>query len=114
MIAWVVTGTVSQASGDVIDSDSSAAILAANTNPDDFVGSETCKACHEDQFKKFKSTKHAKLQDVASWKDKAQGCESCHGPGKLHVEGGGDKTKIISFASKNSKQISETCLACHT
>ena len=115
LVAWAVSGTVSQASGDSIipESDSSTVNLIANANPDDLVGSETCKACHEDQFKKFTGTKHAKLQEVASWKDKAQGCESCHGPGKLHVEGGGDKTKIISFTGKNSKQISETCLGCH-
>ncbi len=50
---------------------------------------------------------------MAGWKDKAQGCESCHGPGKQHVEGAGDKTKIITFVGKNSKEISETCLACH-
>ena len=28
-----------------------------NVNPDDYVGSETCKACHEDQFKSFSDTK---------------------------------------------------------
>lgn len=30
------------------------------------------------------------------------------------MEGGGDKTKIISFANKNSKEISESCLTCHS
>ena len=28
---------------------------------DKFVGSETCKACHEDQFKAVEQTKHGKL-----------------------------------------------------
>ncbi len=79
----------------------------------DYVGSETCKACHEDQFNKFSNTKHAKLSKLASWKDKAQGCEGCHGAGKAHVDGGGDKTKIVTFTNKNSKEISETCLGCH-
>lgn len=85
-------------------------------NADDqtgYVGSETCATCHEDQFKEYSSTKHAKLADMKGWKDKVQGCESCHGPGKDHVEGGGDKTKIVSFKGKNSKEISESCLACH-
>ncbi len=81
---------------------------------DDYVGSESCKACHEDQFKNFSGTKHAKLKDVATWKDKAKGCESCHGPGKAHLEDATDLTKIISFKNKNSKQVSETCLACHS
>lgn len=115
VFAWVISSTFSTALG-VAAEDEPAPVpeLIANASPDDYVGSDTCAACHEDQFKKFKSTKHAKLKDVASWKDKAQGCESCHGPGKAHVEGAGDKTKIVSFKGKDSKQVSETCLTCHS
>ncbi|MEO8042834.1 MAG: multiheme c-type cytochrome, partial [Acidobacteriota bacterium] len=80
---------------------------------DDYVGTETCAACHEAQFKSFEGTKHGKLHTVSSWKGKVVGCETCHGPGKAHVEGGGDKTKIRSFKGLNAKAISETCLGCH-
>jgi predicted CXXCH cytochrome family protein len=80
---------------------------------DDYVGSETCKLCHEDQFKAFSNTQHAKLSSLASWKEKVTGCEQCHGPGKAHVDGGGDMAKIISFKSKSSKEVSKTCLTCH-
>ena len=80
---------------------------------DDYVGSETCAACHEPQSNSFVSTKHGKLHTVSSWKGKVVGCESCHGPGKAHVEGAGDVTKIISFKNLNPKAASETCLACH-
>ncbi len=113
--AWVISTTFSTALGVAVE-DEAAPVpeLIANAKPDDYVGSDTCAACHEDQFKKFKSTKHAKLKDVASWKDKAQGCESCHGPGKAHLEDATDLTKIISFKNKNSKQISETCMTCHS
>jgi predicted CXXCH cytochrome family protein len=83
------------------------------TGDDDYVGSETCKACHEAQFNKVAKTKHGKLVELAAWKGKVTGCESCHGPGKQHVEGGGDKTKIKVFTAMNSKAVSETCLACH-
>ena len=41
------------------------------------------------------------------------GCEACHGPGKAHVDGGGDKTKIFSFKNASAKDISERCLKCH-
>jgi predicted CXXCH cytochrome family protein len=80
---------------------------------DGYIGSESCKECHEDQFNNFKPTKHSRLAEVPAWKDKVVGCESCHGPGKAHLEDAYDLTKIISFKGKNSKQISETCLACH-
>ena len=40
-------------------------------------------------------------------------CESCHGPGKAHVEGGGDVTKIKQLAKMTPAQVSETCLGCH-
>ena len=78
----------------------------------DYVGSEACKDCHEDQFKNFAHTAHAKLTNLASWKGKVTGCERCHGPGKAHLEEG-DPKKIISFKNKSSKDISETCLTCH-
>jgi predicted CXXCH cytochrome family protein len=79
---------------------------------DEYLGSDTCMACHEQQFKSFSKTAHAKLSQ-AGWKAEKQGCESCHGPGKAHVEGGGDKTKIITFENQTARQISENCLSCH-
>ncbi len=113
IFGWSISGAVLRAFDDSAANEFKEPDLIANANPDDYVGSETCKACHENQFKNFSGTKHAKLKEVPSWKDKAQGCESCHGPGKAHVEGGGDKTKITTFTGKNSKEISETCLGCH-
>lgn len=99
-MAWAVSGTFSSISSGTMAGELDPGTPQAAASADDFVGSETCKACHEDQFKGFAGTKHAKLAEVKSWKDKAQGCESCHGSGKLHVEGGGDKSKIISFKGK--------------
>ncbi|HEY8204397.1 MAG TPA: DmsE family decaheme c-type cytochrome [Pyrinomonadaceae bacterium] len=78
-----------------------------------YVGTDVCKDCHEDQFKAYSHTAHADLAKLGSWKNKVTGCESCHGPGKAHVEGDGDVTKIISFKSKSPKETSETCLSCH-
>ena len=83
-------------------------------NSDDYVGSETCATCHEERDKEFKTTAHSKLVHEKSWKGKVVGCESCHGPGKAHVEAGGDKTKIRTFQGETSKQVSDTCLNCHS
>ena len=81
-----------------------------------YVGSETCKGCHEDTpaglFKHFQKNPHrqALLQGAAK---EAQGCESCHGPGSAHVEGGGDKSKIFSFTSNPRTSQNKQCLTCH-
>jgi len=82
-------------------------------NPDEYVGAETCATCHEGHDKEFQKTAHAKLSKEKSWEGKVVGCESCHGPGKAHVEAGGDKTKIRTFEGETSKQVSDSCLTCH-
>ncbi len=118
---WAISGKMSKALGSPVSAEESASVeeftpnqpVANTANPDDYVGSESCKACHEDQFKNFAGTKHAKLKNVESWKDKVQGCESCHGPGKKHMEDATNPSTIISFKGKSSKAISETCLSCH-
>jgi len=80
---------------------------------ENYVGTETCQLCHEDQFAAFSHTSHAGLAKLSSWKGKVTGCESCHGPGKAHVDGGGDTAKIIRFTNKSSKETAEKCLSCH-
>lgn len=79
----------------------------------DYVGDEQCSQCHTERHQDFEMTAHARLKDDPSWKGRVVGCESCHGPGREHVEGGGDTTKIRSFKGESPKQISDTCLSCH-
>jgi DmsE family decaheme c-type cytochrome len=89
---------------------------AKSAQPDDeskYVGAETCKTCHEDMFKNFEKTPHWKTSYDTNRGAAYQGCESCHGPGKDHVEGGGDKTKIFRFQNVSSADVSERCLKCH-
>ena len=64
--------------------------LASTPKPpgNEYVGSDACKDCHEDQFKAFSHTAHARLASLNSWKEKVTGCEACHGPGKAHTEEG--------------------------
>jgi len=118
--AGIAIGLLLMTSGSLLKPTEAAAVDDKKTPPSatekaapaDYVGSETCKACHEDQFSSFSKTKHAELAH-AGWKAEKQGCESCHGPGKAHVDGGGDKTKIRTFVGETPKQKSEACLTCH-
>lgn len=87
--------------------------VATSYNADDYVGSQRCQVCHKEEYRTFLETKHADVAELPKWKDKMQGCESCHGPGKAHVEADGEITKIIAFSKQTSKQISESCLTCH-
>lgn len=74
-----------------------------------YVGVDTCKTCHEELYKKdFEATPHFKTTLANE-----HGCESCHGPGSEHVEGGGDVTKIISFKKLSAQEASARCLSCH-
>ena len=74
-----------------------------------YVGSDTCQTCHEDLYKQgFEHTAHFKTT-----LNGGHGCESCHGPGSAHAEGGGETAKIFGFKGKSPKEISERCLQCH-
>ena len=106
-VAWLTSAGSSQS-----PKPGATKVVAANYNAADYVGSEACKDCHEDQFKAFSHTSHAKLGTIGTWKGKVTGCEACHGPGKAHIEEG-DPAKIVSFKNKPSKETSETCLTCH-
>ncbi|HZQ21487.1 MAG TPA: DmsE family decaheme c-type cytochrome [Terriglobales bacterium] len=80
----------------------------------DYVGSDTCKTCHEDLAKHFEQTAHFATIQNKKATAAHQGCEGCHGPGKAHVDGGGDVSKIISFKNLSGEESSKRCLECHS
>jgi len=88
------------------------------TDPSLYLGSETCKTCHEDMpvkgfFKNYEDSPHFVTTLDTKKGPEWHGCEACHGPGKEHVEGGGDKTKIFTFKGVSAQEISARCLDCH-
>lgn len=85
---------------------------AAAVEAAQYAGSDTCKTCHEEIFKKFEATPHWKTT-MARHGVTARGCEACHGPGQAHVEAGGDKSKIFTFAGADPAEASRRCLSCH-
>ena len=90
-----------------------AALPSDQLDASQYVGTDTCKTCHEDLAKQFEQTPHYATTLDRKATPEHQGCEACHGPGKAHVEGGGDITKIISFKTLSTEEASKRCLRCH-
>jgi predicted CXXCH cytochrome family protein len=72
-----------------------------------FVGSQACKECHEDTVRWFATAAHARLKAPGTNAFEV-GCESCHGPGSLHAQSGGNAHTIL-----NPGKSPETCFQCH-
>ncbi len=79
-----------------------------------YVGSETCKGCHEPYFLGFQKSVHGK-KAIPGSPANTEGCESCHGPGAQHVEkGGGKGVGLLVFGRKTDARAKDSkCLACH-
>jgi len=82
-----------------------------------FVGSNACRTCHADIWQGFFRNPHHKTIPANIAKPDAKdttGCEGCHGPGRDHIQGVGDKTKIFAFSLKTPRQALDNCLRCHS
>jgi predicted CXXCH cytochrome family protein len=105
---WIAAVSISIILPFVFISYSSAAkvnkILSSPIAGAEYVGTETCKMCHEEQAREFERSTHAKFA-IPEEKSAGQGCESCHGPGSLHTDNG-NPTKIV-------RESAELCFQCH-
>jgi DmsE family decaheme c-type cytochrome len=77
-----------------------------------YVGSETCKICHEDVYNNFQKSPHGAVETDKrrGWNGKA--CESCHGPAQKHTE------SVSAADIRNPGKIAaaaadKVCLSCH-
>ncbi len=103
----------------------------------EYMGGEECKGCHEDQYIQWEETKHARAFDNLLDKNRhwvpemlarmvtgyghetgfesieesdyllQVQCETCHGPGLIHVEG-------MGTAPIRNNMTKELCMECHT
>lgn len=76
-----------------------------------YVGAETCGTCHADEAKNIAGNPHSKIELMHG--KLGVTCESCHGPGKAHVDAGGDPSKIFNPAKASAAEVDAKCLGCH-
>jgi DmsE family decaheme c-type cytochrome len=92
-----------------------AALLTATPSappPQDgqYVGMDQCAACHEETVAKFRESIHGQK----GFEQRSNhACETCHGPGKAHVDAGGGKGSMTTIKTLTKEQQSEMCLKCH-
>src|SRR3954470_7844972 len=107
-LIWMLGGTAALAVVFLSCSTTDHTILAPPSIPGaEFVGSEACATCHEQITRTFPTATHARLK-ASGDNAKNVGCESCHGPGSLHVSSGGGARTIV-----NPRRSPETCFQCH-
>jgi DmsE family decaheme c-type cytochrome len=82
---------------------------AAPPTGNQYVGESTCVTCHD---QKYTGTAHG-LKSNERTPAANMGCESCHGPGKAHVDGGGDPSLIVNFKTMRPQEASTYCVTCH-
>ena len=79
----------------------------------DYVGEDTCIGCHDTEGKQIHTTLHGQARNPRT-PAAAHGCESCHGPGKAHVDDPSRPGSIRRFPTLAPRDANDTCLACHT
>jgi DmsE family decaheme c-type cytochrome len=88
------------------------------TEPATFVGSQACAECHEDIDHDFRLAGHGRAEMDSTLVEGRAGCESCHGPGSLHVAADGDKDHPGFWAIKRPDKMEQDeanaiCRTCH-
>ncbi len=109
VVAGLVAGLVALAGTASAAPGRTAAVKAPSAQQAEYVGQETCLGCHEG---KIAPGAHARAFNPNS-PAATQGCESCHGPGKAHVDAGGDITQIKRLQQISASEASESCTTCH-
>lgn len=70
-----------------------------------------CRNCHETGYQVTLDAQTKKY--IGKSTELGIACEYCHGPGSLHVQGGGDKTKIVNPLKLTALQQDQLCAECH-
>lgn len=84
---------------------------AAGAQAAKYVGQDTCLTCHDDKKQGYFNSPHHRAVDPRTPAAK-QGCETCHGPGSLHVDNPTD-VPVKRFSRMPPDEVNETCATCH-
>jgi predicted CXXCH cytochrome family protein len=103
-----------------------AVVVLPNVPGAKYIGSKECEQCHDKIYRDFATADHSRL--VAEGPNAlSAGCESCHGPGSLHAESGGEVKPPYSFAAgrpvatsfpgrvstPGARTVETVCFQCH-
>ncbi len=77
-----------------------------------YVGVAECTSCHEVQARGYRESPHARVWDART-PAAAEGCETCHGPGRAHVDDPGAKGTLRNFLVMAPREASAFCMSCH-
>ena len=106
-------------------------LVFAATAPSDFVGANTCKACHPGAYQAWERSPHARAQKALAGSraddqrcslchGMQEGhlagvqCESCHGPGHVYSRINVMKDHELSHIVGLTQVTENTCRRCHT
>ncbi len=83
---------------------------AEEVEPIGYVGADFCVTCHEGYEEKMAASPHGKAGFGAL---SNRGCESCHGPGSLHVEDPDIVENQPRISDLSAEAQSAVCQGCH-
>jgi len=87
-------------------------VRQALTSGATYAGDQACLGCHDKEQPGYERSAHHKAADPRTPAAK-QGCETCHGPGSLHVADADHVKTINDFKVMTPAQIDATCTTCH-
>lgn len=82
-----------------------ASLEVIRSKPVQYVGSERCKSCHKNEWRKWSRKEHASVS-----------CEVCHGPSAEHSVEEVDPRPLPMRCTSNGKmveQVHDLCMSCH-